>query len=46
MKKGQSWYTVECECPYCGNIQEVLSSDNIEACEDCNEEFEIDEPSL
>lgn len=44
-KKGQSWNTVECECPYCGHIQ---SADNVpgdQVCEGCEKTYEIDDPS-
>jgi len=45
MEKGDSWYTIECECPYCGSIQDGQDSD-IQICERCGKEFEINEPTL
>jgi len=45
MKKGESWYSVECECPYCYHIQEAMNED-IQCCDSCGKEFEIDEPTL
>ena len=46
MEKGDSWYTIECECPFCGNIQGADGSSDEMICESCGKEFEIDEPTL
>lgn len=46
--KGESWYVIEVECPYCEDIQQIETGGNLEdiTCLSCLKEFEVEKPSL
>jgi len=44
IKVADTWVQVECECPYCGGIQQVDGeTGTVVSCHECNKEFIIGE---